>query len=285
MSHNIALVRSISGLRQQVSEWRNQGLRIGLVPTMGALHKGHLSLVKAIAPKVDKIIVSIFVNPSQFGIGEDLENYPRTEADDCAKLSATPANLVFAPTVAEMYPGGHATRIIVSGISEILEGAQRRGHFDGVATIVSKLLHQCQPDTAIFGEKDYQQLAIIKQFVRDLDIPVEIIGGALIREADGLAYSSRNAYLNSAERAIAGQFNVILNDLVAKAQCGGSIRKIEDNAIAALLSAGFTQVDYVSIVDPKTLLPLEALTATARVLAVARVGGVRLLDNMEITAP
>jgi len=283
MSQKVQIVRTIIELRQQVANWRAAGHRIGLVPTMGALHEGHLSLVKAIAGKADKIVVSIFVNPAQFGAGEDLESYPRREQEDCVKLDETPASLVFAPSVTEMYPNGHTTRITLDGISEILEGAQRPGHFDGVATIVSKLLLQCQPDIAIFGEKDYQQLAVIRQFVRDLDIPVEIMGGTLIREADGLAYSSRNGYLNSAERAIAGQFNRILNALVLSVQAGTDIRQAEKTATDALLAAGFASVDYVSVVDPDILLPVDLLEAPARVLAVARIGSVRLLDNMAIT--
>ena len=285
MSSNIRVVRTVAELRQQVAAWRKNGYRIGLVPTMGALHKGHLSLVNTIAEKADKIIVSIFVNPTQFGENEDLDKYPRQEKEDCDKLPTTPANLVFAPSADEMYPPGHTTRVTLDGISEILEGAERPGHFDGVATIVTKLLLQSLPDVAIFGEKDYQQLAVIQQFVGDLDIPVEIIGGAVIREQDGLAYSSRNAYLNARDRAIAGQFNLILKDLVASVLNGADLRAAENTATKALLAAGFLAVDYVSIVNAKTLLPADNMNNGARVLAVARIGGVRLLDNMAIEAP
>ncbi len=254
-----------------------------MVPTMGALHHGHLSLVSAIAAKADKVVVSIFVNPTQFGPEEDLDKYPRQEQADQEKLSQTKASVIYAPTVEEMYPEGNATSVSVSGISEILEGAKRPGHFDGVATIVSKLLLQCQPDYAIFGEKDYQQLAIIRRLVQDLHIPVEVMAGQLIRESDGLAASSRNAYLTANERLIAGQLNLILKDLIQAVMIQKvPLRKAEIVATDRLLSSGFSAVDYVSIVDGTTLLPLESVKAGARVLAVARCGGVRLLDNMPI---
>ncbi|NVJ98404.1 MAG: pantoate--beta-alanine ligase [Alphaproteobacteria bacterium] len=277
-------VRTVADLRAHVKAWRADGLKVGLVPTMGALHHGHLSLVEAIAEKVDRVVVSIFVNPTQFGEGEDFDAYPRTEETDRTKLAGTPASLVFAPNGAEMYPAGFASNISVSGISDRFEGAARPGHFDGVATVVTKLLLQCLPDVAIFGEKDYQQLAVIRRFATDLDIPVEIMAGTLIRENDGLAASSRNAYLNPQEREIAGQFNVILKQLVSDAEKGMALRKTEAKATDALLAAGFKAVDYVSIVDADTLEPLETLSGPARVLAVARIGSVRLLDNMAIGA-
>lgn len=284
MSDTITVIRTVKELRDKISEWKKQNLCIGLVPTMGALHKGHLSLVKAISRKADRVVVSIFVNPTQFGEGEDLDKYPRQEAEDCRKLAETPASLVFAPMVEEMYPEGHVSKVSLGGgITEILEGAKRPGHFDGVATIVTKLLLQCQPDIAIFGEKDYQQLAVIRQFSRDLDIPVEIMAGKLIREQDGLAYSSRNAYLNTEERTIAGKFNIILKELVTNVKDGGQPREEEALATKKLLKAGFSGVDYVSIADPVTLLPLDEVTNEARVLAVARIGSVRLLDNMAIS--
>ncbi len=279
------VVRTISEIRSLVAEWKKEGLRVGLVPTMGALHHGHLSLVNAIAEHSDRIIVSIFVNPTQFGAHEDLDKYPRQEASDREKLAATPASIVFAPSVEEMYPSGHTTRVTLDGLSEILEGANRIGHFDGVATIVSKLFMQCQPDVAIFGEKDYQQLAVIRQFTRDLDIPVQILGGKLIRESDGLAASSRNAYLSEKERRIAGTFNVILKELVSKAETGEDLRVLEGEATDALLKAGFTAVDYVSIVHKDTLHEIHEITEEARVVSVARLGEIRLLDNMAIKAP
>lgn len=285
MSETITIVRTVKDLREEITEWKKQGLIVGLVPTMGALHKGHLSLVQAVAEKADRIVVSIFVNPTQFGEGEDLDKYPRQEAEDCKKLSETSASLVFAPLVEEMYPEGHVSKVTLEGgITEILEGAERPGHFDGVATIVTKLLLQCLPDVAIFGEKDYQQLAVIRQFVRDLDIPTQIMAGKLIREQDGLAYSSRNAYLNKEERVIAGKFNIILKELVLNLERGGHVREEETLAANKLLKAGFQEVDYVSVTDPATLMPLDAVNGEARVLAVARIGGVRLLDNMAINA-
>lgn len=284
MSNPVPVVRTVEELRAQVAAWRAEGLRVGLVPTMGALHHGHLSLVDAIAEKADRIVVSIFVNPTQFGEGEDFDAYPRTEQEDRQKLGSTPASLVFAPNAAEMYRKGHASKVTVSGISDRLEGAERPGHFDGVATVVTKLLLQCLPDVAIFGEKDYQQLAVIRRFVTDLDIPVEIMAGKLIREEDGLAASSRNAYLNSNERAIAGQFNKILKTLVQNAEGDIPLRDAEQRATNALLDAGFRAVDYVSIVDSNSLELLDKLDRPARVLAVARIGKVRLLDNMPVGA-
>ena len=282
MADALPIVRTVQALRETVSAWKGDGLKVGLVPTMGALHHGHLSLVHAIAGKADRVIVSIFVNPTQFGEGEDFDKYPRTEAEDCRKLAGTPASLVFAPNAAEMYPHGFASKVSVSGISERFEGAVRPGHFDGVATVVSKLLLQAMPDVAIFGEKDYQQLAVIRRFVRDLDIPVEIMGGTLIREEDGLAASSRNVYLKADERRIAGQFNVILKKLVRDVEAGMALRTAEQAAKDALVEAGFLAVDYVSVVDAATLEPLDSLDGEARVIAVARIGGVRLLDNMAI---
>ncbi|WP_308909528.1 pantoate--beta-alanine ligase [Pseudokordiimonas caeni] len=279
------VVHTIADLRATVAAWKREGLRVGLVPTMGALHHGHLSLVDAIAKHTDRVIVSIFVNPTQFGPNEDFDRYPRTEDADREKLATTPASLVYCPSVAEMYPEGATTRVQVAGVTDGFEGAIRPGHFDGVATIVTKLLLQALPDVAIFGEKDFQQLAVIRRFVADLDIPVDILGGTLIREEDGLAASSRNAYLSESERAVAGQFNLILKALVADAKPGADLRALEKAAVSKLLAVGFQSVDYVSIVDAASLTPLETLTpghAPARVLAVARLGAVRLLDNMAI---
>ncbi|WP_417452026.1 pantoate--beta-alanine ligase [Kordiimonas sp.] len=282
MSRDVPVIRSVAALREIVAGWRSEGYRVGLVPTMGALHHGHLSLVQSVATQADRIIVSIFVNPTQFGEGEDYDQYPRTESQDLAKLAKTKATLVFAPSAQEMYPSGFASTVNVAGISELLEGARRPGHFDGVATVVSKLLLQAMPDVAIFGEKDYQQLAVIRRFVTDLNIPVDIMGGTLVREDDGLAASSRNEYLDPEQRKIAGQFNIILKNLVEQARKGHSLRTLEREAQTSLLDAGFLAVDYVSVVDPDSLEPIEVLDRDARVLAVARIGAVRLLDNMPI---
>jgi len=285
MTDLVPVVRTVADLRDTVSAWRRDGLRVGLVPTMGALHHGHLSLVDAVAAKTDRIVVSIFVNPTQFGEGEDFDAYPRQEEADRKKLASTPASLVFAPHAREMYQTGHASAVTVGGITDRFEGAERPGHFDGVATVVTKLLLQCLPDVAIFGEKDYQQLAVIRRFVADLDIPVDIMGGTLIREADGLAASSRNAYLDAAQRQVAGRFNIILKRLVDAVGSGTPISEAEKAAAAALLADGFDAVDYVSVVNAATLEPLTQVTEEARVLAVARIGGVRLLDNMAVFPP
>ena len=280
------IVRTVSDLRNRVQAWKVEGYRVGLVPTMGALHHGHLSLVDHIANRCDRVIVSVFVNPAQFGEGEDFDDYPREEASDIQKLSQHPAHLLYAPGLQEMYPEGYGARVHVAGLSSMLEGASRPGHFDGMATIVTKLLLQTQADIAIFGEKDYQQLCVIRKFVTDLDIPVHIIGGALVRESDGLAASSRNAYLSPDERRIAGQFNVILKKMSQAAQAGASkdidLRALEKQAETALLDAGFRAVDYIRIADPDSLKPLDRLDRSARILAVARIGRVRLLDNMAI---
>lgn len=276
------IVRTIKDLRTQVKVWKSEGLLIGLVPTMGALHRGHLSLVDEIAKKTDRIIVSIFVNPTQFGKDEDLEGYPRNESEDMEKLSTVSCHLVFAPDGAEMYPEGYQTSVHLEDITHGLEGAARPGHFDGMATIVSKLLNQSMPDMAIFGEKDYQQLQTIKRFVRDLDMDVKIIGSKLIREDDGLAMSSRNAYLNMDERIIAGQLNKILKDLVQSVNTGENLREAEARATELLLEAGFTSVEYVSVRDAENLNEITDITRPARVLAVACIGKIRLLDNMVI---
>ncbi len=278
------VVRTIADLRANVAKARSAGCKIGLVPTMGALHHGHLSLVDVISKSTDFIVVSIFVNPTQFGEGEDFDAYPRDEQSDLSKLASTDADLVYIPEVREMYPEGDASKVSVSGVSDRFEGEHRPGHFDGVATVVSKLFMQCQPDTAVFGEKDYQQLAVIRQFVRDLAIPVEVIGAPIVREADGLAASSRNVYLSGPGRKVAGAFNVILKNLVHEVESGQRVREAERTAFNALLDAGFDAVDYVSVVDPATLEPLEQLSGQARVISVARLEKVRLLDNMAVGA-
>ncbi len=284
MRNRPLILRTIKELRIQVQAWKADGLHVGLVPTMGALHAGHLSLVDEISKKTDRVIASIFVNPTQFAVGEDLESYPRNEADDVNKLANHPCDLVFAPDVTEMYPEGFQTTVSLTGVTKGLEGASRPGHFDSVATVVSKLINQCMPDVAIFGEKDYQQLQVIRRFVRDLNINVEIIGGKLVREDDGLAMSSRNVYLSANDRAIAGQLNVILRDLVQAVEAGAPLREAEAQATRFLLKAGFKAVDYVSIRDAQSLEEVSEINRPARVLAVARIGKVRLLDNMAIEA-
>jgi len=285
MSTLAPIVRTVDTLRDIVSGWKSKGLKVGLVPTMGALHHGHLSLVDEIAEECDKVIVSIFVNPTQFGAHEDLGDYPRQEAEDRKKLSEGKTALIFAPSADEMYPNGFETVVSVPKLARNFEGVNRPGHFEGVATVVSKLIIQSMCDTAIFGEKDYQQLAVIKRFTKDLNLPCHIMGGTLVRETDGLAASSRNVYLTPEERKIAGTFNGILKSLVVEAEVGQELRAIEAKATEALLEAGFSKVDYVSVVDADNLEIIDNIKKEARVLSVARIRHVRLLDNMAIRPP
>jgi pantoate--beta-alanine ligase len=274
------IVTSIAELRARVDTWRTEGARVGLVPTMGALHEGHLSLVREIGNSTQKVIVSIFVNPTQFAPHEDFDRYPRNLESDRTTLARTPVDVIFAPSVAEMYPEGFATKVEVGGPSEGLETDFRPHFFTGVATVVSKLLLAALPDAAIFGEKDYQQLLVIRRMVRDLGLPIEIPGGAILREKDGLAMSSRNAYLKANERVVAGRLNVILAEAVELARSGSEIGGIEADAANGLLRAGFTAVDYVAIRDAETLKPIRSLDRPARILAAAKIGTTRLIDNM-----
>jgi pantoate--beta-alanine ligase len=277
-------VRTVTDLRQSLAPWRKAGERIALVPTMGALHDGHLSLVALAKSNADRVVASIFVNPTQFGPREDFNRYPRDEAGDLLKLDAAGANLVFVPETAEMYPHGFSTNVGVSDLTEDLCGASRPNHFDGVATVVTKLLLQCAPDLALFGEKDYQQLLMIKRLVRDLDFPVEILGGPIVREKDGLALSSRNAYLSPSERKTAP---LLYQTIVAVANDLRQGRGADDAAAAGrfkLEAAGF-QVDYVAVRDPETLKPLSGPVERARVLAAVQLGRTRLIDNVAVPAP
>jgi pantoate--beta-alanine ligase len=276
------IVTSISELRARITAWRADGARVGLVPTMGALHEGHLSLVREIGNTTQKVVVSIFVNPTQFAPHEDFDRYPRNLESDRARLAGTPADLIFAPPVAEMYPEGFATRIEVGGPSEGLESDFRPHFFAGVATVVSKLLLAAMPDAAIFGEKDYQQLLVIRRMVRDLGLAIEIPGGAILRETDGLAMSSRNAYLKPNERVVAGRLNVILAEAIELAKSGSEIAGIETDAANGLMRAGFSSVDYVAIRDAETLKRNDSLTRPARILAAAKIGATRLIDNMAL---
>jgi len=255
---------------------------LGFVPTMGALHAGHLRLVEAAAEACRSVVVSLFVNPMQFGPQEDFERYPRNLDADRAKLSTVGVDLVFAPDVAEIYPTGFSTRVEVSGPSRGLETDFRPHFFSGVATVVAKLLIAAMPDLATFGEKDYQQLLVVRRLVHDLGLPVEIFGAPIVREADGLAMSSRNAYLSQTERAIAGKLNVILKEAIAHVRRGASLSSSEESAIDALREAGFSDVDYVAIRDAETLAHMETLLRPARILAAVRVAGTRLIDNMAI---
>lgn len=285
MTNSLAIVRTVADLRARVAEWRWQGQKVALVPTMGALHEGHLSLVRAAQKLADRVVVSIFVNPRQFGANEDFGRYPRQEAEDTEKLANVAADLLFAPDVTEMYPEGFATNVSVGGVTEGLCGAARPGHFDGVATVVTKLLLQCLPDVAVFGEKDYQQLLTIKRVARDLDIPVAILGAPTMREADGLAMSSRNAYLSPEERRIAARLPAILRELVAAAERGDELSALCARGIAELKAAGFASVDYLEFRDAETLAPVSRIERPARILVAARLGNTRLIDNMPVGVP
>ena len=281
MPTGITTVRTVADLRAHVAPWRKAGKSIALVPTMGALHAGHLSLVTLAKSKADRVVVSIFVNPIQFGPREDFNTYPRDEAGDIGKLRAAGADLVFAPNMAEMYPAGFSTKVSIGDLTEDLCGANRPNHFDGVATVVTKLLLQCAPDMAIFGEKDYQQLLVIKHLVRDLNVPVEILGGEIVREKDGLALSSRNAYLSPAEHKTAALLHRTISEVAAALARGEGA----DAACVAgrfkLEAAGF-RVDYVAVRDPDTLRPLSGPVTRARVLAAAYLGKTRLIDNVPV---
>lgn len=277
----IAIVRTVADLRAWVRAEQASGHRVGLVPTMGALHDGHLSLVRAITDQGAKAVTTLFVNPKQFGPKEDLGTYPRDEAGDAAKLSGAGASLLFAPGVEEVYPDGFSTTVSVSGLGDILEGAYRPGFFNGVATVVSKLLLQALPDLAIFGEKDYQQLQVIRRMVLDLNIPVKILGGETIREPDGLAMSSRNAYLSAAERAIAPVLSKTLTEVKVALRNGADPMTEENRASQALLDAGFAGVDYVAVRDADSLGDYQPCRP-GRVLAAALLGKARLIDNMAV---
>lgn len=278
------IVRTVADLRATVADWRKAGLRVALVPTMGALHDGHLSLVRQGQALADRVVTSIFVNPKQFGQNEDFGRYPRQEQADAEKLASVDCDLLFAPGVDEMYPAGFATTVSVAGVTEGLCGDTRPGHFDGVATVVTKLLLQCLPDVAIFGEKDYQQLATIRRFVRDLDIPVAIHGGATVREADGLALSSRNAYLSAAERAAAAAIPRVLRSIIAALEAGsGELSALLEQGKADLRAAGFDPIDYLELRDADSLALLARLDRPARLFVAARLGKTRLIDNMPVT--
>lgn len=278
----LELVRDVAGLRARVAVARAAGQRVALVPTMGALHAGHLSLVELARRHAGFVVASVFVNPLQFGAHEDFGRYPRDEAGDRAQLARAGCDLLFAPEVTTVYPPGFATRVEVAGLSEPFEGAVRPGHFAGVATVVTKLLVMAAPDVAVFGEKDWQQLAVIRRLVADLDLPVEIVAGPVCRDADGLALSSRNAYLTADERARAAALPSALRAAATALAGGAPVEPTLDAARAALLAAGFASVDYVALVDPDTLAPLAMLDGPARLLAAARLGTTRLLDTLAV---
>ncbi|MEZ5827597.1 MAG: pantoate--beta-alanine ligase [Hyphomicrobiales bacterium] len=279
MAKTIDTVRTVSDLRARVAAWRGAGESITLVPTMGAIHAGHLSLVKLATAQTNRVVTSLFVNPLQFGPREDFHAYPRDEVRDAAVLADAGSDLLYAPDPKEMYPEGFSTKVSVGDLTEDLCGASRPNHFDGVATVVAKLLLQCAPDKAIFGEKDYQQLLVIKRLVRDLNIPVEIIGGPIVREDDGLALSSRNTYLSPAERKIAPLLHATIQNIAEDLAQGRGADDAAEAARFKLEAYGF-RVDYVAVRDPETLKPLHGPVKRARVLAAVHLGTTRLIDNV-----
>jgi pantoate--beta-alanine ligase len=283
-------VNRLADLRAAVDSLRTRrrrGGQVALVPTMGALHQGHLTLVREARKLAPAVAVSIFVNPTQFGPNEDLAAYPRQLAADTQLLKAEGVDLLWAPTVEEVYPRGFATTVAVAGLGEVLCGASRPGHFDGVATVVAKLFAQVRPDLALFGEKDWQQLAVIRRMARDLDLlqpHVErIIGVPTVREPDGLAMSSRNRYLSQANRERAAVLPTAMRKAIAVIEAGADIPLVLDKTRAALLAGGFTSVDYVELADAESLKPLVELGGRpARLFVAARIGGTRLIDNMAV---
>ena len=274
------IVRTVADLRKHIALWRKGEVRVGLVPTMGALHQGHMALVEAARAECDRIVASIFVNPKQFAPTEDLGSYPRREAADLEMLRSAGVDLVFIPAVDEIYPPGFATLVRVDGLTEGLCGAHRAGHFDGVTTVVTKLLIQALPDTAYFGEKDYQQLTVVRRLARDLDLPVRIAGVPTVREPDGLALSSRNVYLSAEERRIAPNLARVLRSIAAVlAQDPNAVAQEIAHGSAALQQAGFA-VEYLEIREAESLAVTSEVTASSRVFAAVRLGTTRLIDNM-----
>lgn len=276
------IIREINALRRVTAALKAKGGNLALAPTMGALHAGHMALVTEAKRRAEHVVASIFVNPAQFGPDEDLASYPRREAEDAAMLDAAGCDLLWAPDVAAMYPDGHATRIRIAGVTEELEGAVRPGHFEGVATVVAKLLNQVAPDIALFGEKDFQQLAVIRRLVRDLDMDMEIIGVPTQRDADGVALSSRNAYLSPEQRRVARALPRALFEAARAIGEGASAAAPLRRAEESLLAAGFDAVDYMTLRDAETLAPVGSADRPARLLAAARLGRTRLLDNVPV---
>jgi pantoate--beta-alanine ligase len=278
----LRIVRTPAEFTAAMEEWKRAGHRVAFVPTMGALHAGHLALVELGLKHATRVAASIFVNPKQFGPTEDLDRYPRDEAGDAAKLAATGCELLYAPSVATMYPPGFASYVRVAALPDLLCGAARPGHFDGVATVVTKLLAAARADVAVFGEKDWQQLAIIRRMAADLDLGTEIIGCPIVRDADGLALSSRNLYLNEDERRRA----VALPQALARAReallAGGDVAPALAAAERRIAAAGFSRIDYFELVDGDRLTPLRAVTPGARLMAAAVMGTTRLIDNLAV---
>lgn len=283
----IETIRTVAALRARIAAWRQAGgaSTVALVPTMGALHRGHLALIAAARAQAQRVVVSIFVNPTQFGPGEDFTAYPRNEAADLQALATAQADLLYAPEPGEIYGEGFATTVSVAGLSAELEGAVRPYHFAGVATVVAKLFNQTRPDVAVFGEKDYQQLLIVRRLAADLDIATRILAVPTLRESDGLALSSRNVYLTPHERQIAPALYATLGEVAAGIEASREIpAKLIDQAKRSLRQAGFAGIDYLELRDGETLAAVEHPNRPARLLAAARLGKTRLIDNVAVAA-
>ncbi len=276
------ILRSLAELRDETAPWQRAGERIGVVPTMGALHDGHLSLVEAAKRDCDRVIVTIFVNPLQFNNPDDLENYPRTEHEDARKLERFDVDVIYVPGGDQMYPAEFATAVIVSGLSQPMEGVFRPGHFEGVATVVAKLFLQTSATDAYFGEKDFQQLQIVRRMARDLDIPITVHGCPTIREIDGLAMSSRNLLLSDRARVKAPALNEEMERIAGELAKGAAFSDLQADAIRRIENAGFTNVEYLEVRANDTLEQLDKPTRPARLLAAAWLAGVRLIDNISV---
>jgi pantoate--beta-alanine ligase len=282
MTSRLPVLRFSNQLRKLVQQWRRRGHKIALVPTMGGLHDGHLSLVRLAKQHASRVVVSVFVNPTQFAPHEDYDNYPRNEERDWHKLLTVQADAMYAPDVYEIYPQDFSTRVEVAGLTQTLEGISRPHFFSGVTTVVTKLFMQCLPDVAVFGEKDYQQLLVINRLVRDLNFPITIVPAPIIREADGLALSSRNVYLDPAGRTAAPLLHAVLSDMAHDLGHGRAIEETVHQGWARLENSDF-RIDYLEVRDGDTLLPIESMVdVPARLLAAVHLGRVRLIDNMPV---
>ena len=276
------VARTVAAMREHVALWKAEGDLVAVVPTMGALHDGHLALVRAAQRDCSRVIVTIFVNPTQFAEDEDLDAYPRGEAADLAKLQALAADLAFLPGGDQMYPDGFATSVRIEGLTEVLCGLERPAHFGGVATVVSKLFNQSQADRAYFGEKDYQQSLVVRRMARDLDIPIEIVPVPTVREPDGLAMSSRNVYLSKAQRAVAPVLYRVLSGMAKRMTEGETASAAINWGRAALESAGFDRIEYLEVRNAETLAPIDGAARNARVFVAAHIGETRLIDNVAV---
>jgi len=281
----VQTIRDIGQLKSSLFALRAGGQRIALVPTMGALHAGHLALIEEAKRQADSLVATIFINPLQFGANEDLGRYPRREEEDARALEEAGCDLLWMPTAEQMYPPGFETKIIVGALASRWEGEARPRHFGGVATVVAKLFNAVRPEVAVFGEKDLQQLAVIRRMVLDLNIDVEIVGVPIVRDSDGLALSSRNAYLSKEDRARATMLPRVLERTAARIAEGEAVDQALEQARHALYDAGFSIVDYVALVDSATLEPLDTMAGRMRLIAAATIGGIRLIDNLPVEPP